>query len=116
MLKKTLFFTNKCSLTTSNEQLEITSESTNRTIPIEDIGYVVIDHNEVYISIPTLNKLINNNCACIICDEKHFPNGMLLNLNSHHIQQEIFKYQIDTSVPLAYLHSNKIHFVNSIGN
>lgn len=100
MLKKTLFFTNKCSITTANEQLVITSDNLNRTIPIEDIGYVVIDHNEVYISIPALNKLINNNCACIICDDKHLPNGMLLNLNSHHIQQEIFKHQIDASLPL----------------
>lgn len=100
MLKKTLFFTNKCSITTANEQLVITSDSLNRTIPIEDIGYVVIDHNEVYISIPALNKLINNNCACIICDDKHLPNGMLLNLNSHNIQQEIFKHQISASAPL----------------
>ncbi|WP_262890680.1 CRISPR-associated endonuclease Cas1 [Gelidibacter maritimus] len=100
MLKKTLFFANKCAITTANEQLVITSDSINRTIPIEDIGYVVIDHNEVYISIPALNKLINNNCACIICDDKHLPNGMLLNLNSHHIQQEIFKYQIAASLPL----------------
>lgn len=100
MLKKTLFFTNKCSITTANEQLVITSDSLNRTIPIEDIGYVIIDHNEVYISIPALNKLINNNCACIICDDKHLPNGMLLNLNSHNIQQEIFKHQISASAPL----------------
>jgi CRISPR-associated protein Cas1 len=100
MIKKTLFFTNKCAITTSNEQLVISSETKNRTIPIEDIGYVIIDHHEVYISMPALNKLINNNCACIFCDEKHLPNGMLLNLNSHHIQQEIFKYQIDASVPL----------------
>jgi CRISPR-associated protein Cas1 len=28
------------------------------------------------------------------------PNGMFLNLNSHHIQQEIFKNQIDASAPL----------------
>lgn len=100
MLKKTLFFTNKCSITTANEQLVITSDSVNRTIPIEDIGYVIIDHNEVYISMPALNKLINNNCACIICDDKHLPNGMLLNLNSHNIQQEIFKHQINASAPL----------------
>lgn len=100
MIKKTLFFTNKCSITTSNEQLVITSETKSRTIPIEDIGYVIIDHNETYISMPALNKLINNNCACIICDEKHLPNGMLLNLNSHHIQQEIFRYQIEASMPL----------------
>jgi CRISP-associated protein Cas1 len=100
MLKKTLLFTNKCSITTSNEQLVITSESKNRTIPIEDIGYVIIDHNEAYISIPALNKLVNNNCGFIICDEKHLPNGMLLNLNSHHIQQELFKHQIEASAPL----------------
>lgn len=100
MIKKTLLFTNKCSITTSNEQLVIKSENRNTTIPIEDIGYIVIDHNETYISIPALTKLTSNNCACIICDERHLPNGMLLNLNSHHIQQEIFKYQINASLPL----------------
>ena len=100
MIKKTLLFTNKCTITTTNEQLVIKSENRNKTIPIEDIGYLVIDHNETYISIPALNKLINNNCACIICDNKHLPNGMFLNLNSHHIQQEIFKHQINASLPL----------------
>ncbi|WP_308993800.1 type II CRISPR-associated endonuclease Cas1 [Mariniflexile litorale] len=100
MIKKTLFFTNKCSITTKNEQLVIASENRNTTIPIEDIGFILIDHNETYISIPALNKLINNNCACIICDDKHLPNGMMLNLNSHHIQQEIFKTQIEASTPL----------------
>lgn len=100
MIKKTLLFTNKCSISTANKQLVITSDNRNKTIPIEDIGYVVIDHNETYISIPALNQLINNNCAVIFCDNKHLPNGMLLNLNSHHIQQEIFKYQIEASTPL----------------
>ncbi len=100
MIKKTLLFTNKCSISTSNEQLVIKSENRNKTIPIEDIGYIVIDHHETYISIPALNKLISNNCACIICDDKHLPNGMFLNLNSHHIQQEIFKHQINASLPL----------------
>ncbi|WP_298535870.1 type II CRISPR-associated endonuclease Cas1 [uncultured Algibacter sp.] len=100
MLKKTLLFTNKCSITTSHEQLVIKSNQRNKTIPIEDIGYLVIDHCETYISIPALNKLINNNCAVIFCNEKHLPNSMLLNLNSHHIQQEIFKHQIEASLPL----------------
>lgn len=100
MLKKTLFFTSKCAITTAHEQLVIIANNKERTIPIEDIGYVVIDHNEAYISMPALNKLIHNNCACIICDDKHLPNGMLLNLNSHHVQQELFKHQIEASVPL----------------
>lgn len=100
MIKKTLLFTNKCSINTSNNQLVIASDNRNKTIPIEDIGYVVIDHCETYISVPAINQLVNNNSAVIICDNKHLPNGMFLNLNSHHIQQEIFKNQIDASMPL----------------
>lgn len=74
MVKKTLLFTTKCSITTSNEQLVITSENKNRTIPIEDIGYVVIDHNETYISMPALNKLIGNNCWCFIATARQVVN------------------------------------------
>lgn len=100
MLKKTLLFSNKCSITSKLEQLVINSENTNKTIPIEDIGFIVLDHPEVYISIPTLNLLLKNNTAVIVCNNTHIPNGMLLNLNSHHIQQELFRTQIEASVPL----------------
>lgn len=47
-----------------------------------------------------MNLLVEYNAAVIICSTNHLPNGMFLNLNSHHIQQEIFKNQIDASVPL----------------
>ncbi len=100
MLKKTLLFENKCSLTTKNLQLIVKTELKDASIPIEDIGYIVIDNPEIYISIPTFNQLIENNCAVIICSNNHMPYGMFLNLNSHHIQQEIFKNQINASTPL----------------
>ncbi|MFY8003536.1 MAG: type II CRISPR-associated endonuclease Cas1, partial [Chitinophagaceae bacterium] len=70
------------------------------TVPIEDIGFIVIDNAETYLSIPAMNLLIENNSAVIICGKNHIPNGMFLNLNSHHIQQEIFKNQVDASTPL----------------
>ena len=47
-----------------------------------------------------MNLIVENNTAIIICGSNHLPNGMLLNLNSHHIQQEIFKNQIEASIPL----------------
>lgn len=100
MLKKTLLFSNKCSITTKNHQLVIKSETRNGTIPIEDIGFIVIDNPEIYISITALNLLIENNSSVITCNKTHLPNGMFLNLNSHHIQQEVFKHQIAASVPL----------------
>lgn len=100
MLKKSILLENKASLSTKNLQLLIKTETRESVIPIEDIGYLVIDHPEIYISIPALNLLIDNNTSVIVCNTNHLPNGMFLNLNSHHIQQEIFKNQINASSPL----------------
>jgi CRISPR-associated protein Cas1 len=100
MLKKTILLEKKASLSCKNLQLIIKTEEREATFPIEDIGFIVLDNPEIYISIPAMNLLIENNSSFIICNANHLPNGMFLNLNSHHIQQEIFKKQIDTSVPL----------------
>lgn len=50
MLKKTVLLENKASLTAKNMQLVIKTEARERTIPIEDIGFIVIDHPEIYLS------------------------------------------------------------------
>lgn len=100
MLKKSILLENKASISTKNLQLVIKSEIRESTIPIEDIGFIVIDNPEIYLSIPAMNLLIENNTCVIICNTNHLPNGMFLNLNSHHIQQEIFKNQINATVPL----------------
>lgn len=100
MIKRTILIENKSSITTKNQQLVLKSEVRESTIPIEDIGFLVLDHAEIYLSIPAMNLIVENNTAIIICGSNHLPNGMLLNLNSHHIQQEIFKNQIESSIPL----------------
>lgn len=100
MLKRTLFFGNKCSLTTKHEQLVIKNTNRETTIPIEDIGFIILENQETYISLPALSKLASNNVSVIFCDAKHLPQTMLLNLDSHHIQQEYFRNQIKASTPL----------------
>lgn len=101
MIKRTLFFSKKYSLTTKYNQLVIsTEEIESKTIPIEDIGFIVIENQQTYISIPTLTKLSNHNVAVIFCNEKHMPQSMLLTLDNHHIQQELFRHQITASSPL----------------
>lgn len=100
MIKKSLLVENKASITSKNIQLVIKTDSREAQIPIEDIGFLVLDHSEIYISLPAMNLLIENNSAIIICSKNHLPNGLFLNLNSHHIQQEIFKNQINASIPL----------------
>lgn len=100
MLKKSILLENKTAIKLKNNQLQIESKTRSASIPVEDIGFIVLDHPEIFISIPAMNYLIENNASVIICGANHLPNGMFLNLNSHHIQQEIFKNQMDASVPL----------------
>jgi CRISPR-associated protein Cas1 len=100
MIKKSILIENKTSITAKNLQLIIKSEIRESSIPIEDIGFLVLDNQEIYLSLPAMNLLIENNTSVIICSKNHLPNGMFLNLNSHHIQQEVFKNQIEASIPL----------------
>jgi len=100
MLKRSILIEKKASINSSYNQLLIKTEAREASIPIEDIGFVVIDHPETYISIPALNNLISNNCAVITCNQKHLPIGLFLNLDGHHIQQQLFRAQIEASIPL----------------
>lgn len=99
MLKRTLLIENKASIHSKNLQLIIKTETREASVPIEDIGFLVIDHIETYLSIHAMNLLIENNASIVICSKNHQPTGLFLNLNSHHIQQEIFKKQIEASIP-----------------
>lgn len=100
MLKRTILLENKTSVSTKHLQLVIKTELRESTIPAEDVGYLVIDHPQVFLSIPAMNLLVENNAAIVVCGNNHLPNGMFLNLNSHYIQQEIFRNQIEATLPL----------------
>lgn len=100
MLKRTILLENKASVSIKNLQLVIQTDLRESTIPAEDVGYLVIDHPQVFLSIPAMNLLIEHNAAIIVCGNNHLPNGMFLNLNSHHIQQEIFRNQMEATLPL----------------
>lgn len=102
MVKRTLFFSSPCKLTFRNCQLIVENYDTGqkRTIPIEDIGVVIIENQQVQISIPVLNALAENNSAVVFCDGKHMPQTMLCHLDSNSVQAETYKYQIEASQPL----------------
>lgn len=106
MIKKTLFFGNPAYLSVKNSQLVVkrtdseTQQDVVRTVPIEDIGVVVLEDRQITITNVALDALLQNNCAVITCDEKHMPAGMLLPLEGNTIQSERFANQIDASLPL----------------
>lgn len=103
MLKRTLLFSKPASLTTRSEQLVVSEpggKTEKATIPIEDIGYLVLENRQLYVSMPLYEKLISNNVAVVFCDSSHMPNGMLLNLDGNNLQSEMFRHQVNASAPL----------------
>lgn len=102
MIKRTLYFGNPAYLKTKNEQLVIELAETGevKTAAIEDIGLLIIDHQQITITQAVLAKLLENNAAIITCNNTHHPIGLLLNLDGHTLQSQRFKTQIEASIPL----------------
>lgn len=103
MLKRTLSFSRPCSLSLKNCQMVIKMKDDPdfvRTIPVEDIGFVLLENQQISITMPLLNALADNNAAVIVCTDKMMPNAMLLNLESNTIQGERYRGQLNASEPL----------------
>ena len=97
MLKRSLVFENPVILRLKDKQLVVSFKELpdeKRTIPIEDIGFVLINHPMVSISMPLLNELASNNIAVVFCDEKGLPQSMLLNFDSNLTQGKIISEQL----------------------
>ena len=71
-----------------------------RTVPIEDIGVVILENPQITITNKLLELLTLHNVAVIHCDSRHMPVGLILPLDGHSEQSERFKYQIEAGVPL----------------
>ena len=102
MIKRTLYFGNPTYLKTQNEQLVVEMAQTGevKTAAIEDIGILILDHQQITITQAVLAKLLTNNTAVITCNNTHHPVGLFLNLDGHTLQSQRFKYQLEASVPL----------------
>ena len=113
MIKKTLYFGNPAYLSLRNGQLvirlpevekaelpDIIKQETIRTVPIEDIGVVVLDNKQITITQGALAELVANSAAVITCDSKCMPTGMLLPLSGNTLHQERFRNQIEAAIPL----------------
>lgn len=104
MIKRTIHIGSPCTLRRREQQLVVQYPKelgmADKTVPIEDIGVLILDHERVVVTHLLLSALLENNVAVITCNEQHMPTGMLLNLDGHTTQTEIFRAQIEASEPL----------------
>lgn len=69
-------------------------------ISLEDLGLLVISHPQVNVSAALLQALAIEGVAVLLCDAKHLPAGMMMPLQSHHLQAERMAAQNAASLPL----------------
>lgn len=120
MIRRTLYFGNPVYLSKKDEQLIIKFpkadennytiemdenakyyERTNKnTVPLEDIGIIILDNQQITITQGLMESMLQKNIALITCDSKHHPVGLVLPLESNSEQNQRFKEQIEASVPL----------------
>ena len=114
MIKRTLCFSNPTYLSLRQMQMLIRfpeiinqegipqklKDEAQVTIPVEDIGVVVLDHKQITITQGLMAALLDNNCAVVTCDDRHMPVGLHLPLMGNSIQNERFRAQLDASLPL----------------
>lgn len=79
---------------------ELVRRESVRTVPIEDIGVVVLDNKQITLTQGLMVALLDNNCAIVTCNDQHLPIGLHLPLEGHNIQNELFRKQLDASEPL----------------
>lgn len=102
MIKRTLYFGNPAYLKTANEQIiiEMQGAEESKSVPIEDIGLLILDHQQITVTQSLIAKLLANNVGLITCNSTHHPTGMLLNLDGHTLQSQKFAAQVEASLPM----------------
>ena len=110
MIKRTLYFGNPAYLSLKLKQMvvklpqkgdeERDENELTRTVPIEDIGVVILDHKQITVTQALISALLDNNCALITCDSRQLPVGLMLPLAGNTVQNERFRLQLDASLPL----------------
>lgn len=116
MIKRSLYFGNPAYLSLKLRQLVIRKPEVKgdmpdfddgesfsdvvKTIPVEDIGLIVLDCPQITVTEGLLEALLENNCAVVTCDKSHLPVGLLLPLYGNKVQTERYAEQIAASLPL----------------
>ena len=97
MLKRTLVFSSPMVLSLKNQQLVLAykdSPDERQTVPIEDLGVVLLEHQQTSVTLPLLNALAENEVQVVICNSKGMPSVMLQSMNSNNLQGETLRNQI----------------------
>jgi len=101
MIKRTVeISTHGCYVHTKDEQLLIEKDGFKvGSVPIEDLGVLILDSPQLTITSSVMRSLAEQNVAVIFTDQKHLPSSLTIPFSVNSIQTKILNAQIETSLP-----------------
>jgi len=102
MIRKTIeFSTPGTRLSVLHRQLVIERpEMPNATLPIEDLGVVIVDDRRAIYTQSVFVELLAAGATVMVTGPDHLPAGMMLPLDAHHVQTERHRAQVEASEPV----------------
>lgn len=102
MIKRTITISSPSHLSLAKGQLVIYNKERDetRTLPLEDVGYLLLENDRITLTLPLLQRCLEENLAVIVCDGKHLPAGTLLPLEGHGLAGKRVRLQTEASKPL----------------
>ena len=98
MIARTLCFSSLGKLSIKYEQLVWVAESgEKRTIPVEDVGFVILESDKIEITSAALQFLSANNVAVVVCDKSHTPSAQLLPFSANTTAAETIDAQLSAT-------------------
>jgi len=104
MLKRTLFFSTGGRLFVQDSLLWYESSDPavgKHSFAIEDIGFIVVETQQMLITSYALNMLAENNVAVTVCDSSHTPSAQLLPFSANSLSGAVAAAQLSASEALC---------------
>ena len=100
MIKRTVVVGSQTYISQKNGQLQIAKADEEPTIPIEDIGVLILESHQSTITHSALSALMENNAVVISCDATHHPDGIMTPIAGNILHTAVLKNQLRASLPM----------------
>lgn len=103
MLYRSIYIGNPTYLHLSLGQMKIICPETEverGSIPIEDLGLLMLDHPQITITHKLIQSLMDGGVVIVSCNDQHLPKGMMLPLYGHTSHSKRIREQMNVSEPL----------------
>ncbi|XWN37117.1 MAG: type II CRISPR-associated endonuclease Cas1 [Balneola sp.] len=101
MIKRTIEISSgPVHLSIKHKQMLLKKGEDTHSIPVEDMGLLVLSHPAISYTHQLLYELLEYNVAVLFCNRQHMPEGMLLPFEDNQLYQARLQQQTEATKPL----------------